>query len=89
MHTLIHYPFYTLGLIYIILLVARAVLSWFPIDPRSLVGTINRWLYALTEPYVSLFRRVIPPMGMLDVSYFVAVLVVWIFSDLVLTRIYI
>jgi YggT family protein len=89
MHTLIHYPFYTLGLIYIIILVARAVLSWFPIEPRSPVGTINHWLYALTEPYVSLFRRVIPPMGMLDVSYFVAVLVVWIFSDLVLTRIYI
>lgn len=89
MYTLIHYPLYTLALIYIIILVGRAVLSWFPVDPRSPVGSINHWLWRLTEPYVSLFRRVIPPLGMFDISYMVALLVVWLFADLVLTRIYV
>ena len=89
MSTLVHYPFYTLALIYIIILVARAVLSWFPLSPRGAMSSVNHWLWRLTEPYVSLFRRVIPPLGMFDVSYMVALLVVWLFGDLVLARIYV
>lgn len=89
MYTIVHYPFYTLALIYIIVLVGRALLSWFPIDPRSFMGVVNHWLWRLTEPYVSLFRRVIPPLGMFDISYMVAVLVVWLIADLALARIYV
>ena len=85
---LVHHPLYALGLIYVVVLVGRAVLSWFPIEPRSVAGKINHWLWVLTEPYVALFRRVVPPLGMIDVSYMLAVLVVWLVSDLLLVRVY-
>jgi len=40
------------------------------------MSTFTHWLYVLTEPYVAPFRRVIPPAGMFDISYMIAVLVV-------------
>ncbi len=52
---------------------ARAVLSWFP--PTSSSGglaTINRLLMDLTEPVLAPLRRVIPPVGMFDLSFMVA-----------------
>jgi YggT family protein len=59
--------------VYIVIMGARAVLSWFP--PRSSSGglaTINRLLMDLTEPLLAPLRRVIPPVGMLDLSFMVA-----------------
>ena len=51
----------------------RAVLSWFP--PTSSSGglaTINRLLMDLTEPVLAPLRRIIPPVGMFDLSFMVA-----------------
>lgn len=88
MYTLVHYPLYTLGLLYVVALVARAVFSFFPIEPRSALDTIYHWLWVITEPYVALFRRVIPPVGAFDISYMIAVLVVWVVSEELFTRIH-
>jgi YggT family protein len=74
--TYLQHPLYTLGCIYLIILFMRAVMSWFPTSGSSGLRTFNHWLYALTEPYVAPFRRVIPPAGMFDISYMIAVLVV-------------
>ncbi len=59
--------------VYIVILAARAIFSWFP--PGSSSGglaTINRLLMDLTEPVLAPLRRVIPPVGMFDVSFMVA-----------------
>ena len=59
--------------VYIVILAARAIFSWFP--PSSSAGglaTINRLLMDLTEPVLAPLRRVIPPVGMFDVSFMVA-----------------
>jgi YggT family protein len=80
----LHHPLYTLGLIYLLILVSRAVLSWFPIRPGSVMGTVNHWLCLLTEPVVAPFRKVIPPLGVFDISYMVALLVVWVVTEYVL-----
>ena len=59
--------------VYIVILAARAIFSWFP--PSSSSGglaTINRLLMDLTEPVLAPLRRVIPPVGMFDVSFMVA-----------------
>jgi YggT family protein len=58
--------------IYIILLIIRVLLSWFPtIDwmtqPFALLSQI-------TEPFLGFFRRFIPPLGMFDISSLVAIL---------------
>lgn len=55
------------------LIILYIILSWFPMG--GLVSDVRRVLGQLVEPYLSLFRRFIPPMGMLDISPIVAILV--------------
>lgn len=52
--------------IYTILLIVRIVGSWFPQLARY---RIMHLIYEVTEPYLGLFRRIIPPIGgVLDLS---------------------
>ena len=51
---------------------ARVILSWFPIDPGN---PIVRLLFDLTEPILAPFRRVLPRIGMIDLSPLAAILV--------------
>ena len=51
----------------------RVLLSWFPIDPRNPLVTL---LYDVTEPVLEPLRRVIPRMGMFDLSPLVALLLI-------------
>ena len=65
--------------VYIVVMMARAILSWIP--PSSAGGalaTINRVLMDLTEPLLAPLRRVIPPVGMFDLSFLVAVVALFI-----------
>ena len=70
----------TLILIYVVLIVIRVLMSWIPRMPYY------RWLNMLltfvtdvTDPYLNLFRRFIPPVrigpGALDLSPTVALIV--------------
>ena len=54
--------------VYIIVLLLRAVFSWFP-PPGGGAATIYRMLMDLTEPVLAPLRRVIPPAGMFDLSF--------------------
>ena len=49
---------------YLIVMFARIILSWFPIEPGSGLAQIYGFLYSITEPVLGPIRRVIPPMGM-------------------------
>jgi YggT family protein len=49
---------------YIIILFARIILSWFPIEPGGGMSTVYGFLYTLTEPVLGPIRRIIPPVGM-------------------------
>ena len=57
--------------IYLIIMVLRAVMSWFTPRPGTPLGTMYRVLVDLTEPVAAPLRRVIPPAGMFDVSFMV------------------
>ncbi len=53
------------------LLIATALLSWFPIDPR------NRWvrmLHAITDPILHPIRLLVPPIGGFSLDILIAVL---------------
>jgi YggT family protein len=54
-------------------LIGRAILSW--IDPRMEWG-ISRILADVTDPVIAPLRRVIPPLGMIDISFIVAILLI-------------
>jgi YggT family protein len=51
----------------------RVILTWFPVDPSN---PIIRILYEVTEPVLAPFRRVIPRIGMFDLSPIAAMLVI-------------
>jgi YggT family protein len=52
-------------------IIVRALLSWFSPDPRNMFVQL---IYYITEPVLSPFRRIIPPIGMIDVSALVVIL---------------
>ena len=54
------------------ILAARAVLSWFPMNPGSALAPIARILVDITEPVLAPLRRVIPQAGVIDLSFLVA-----------------
>jgi YggT family protein len=64
--------------IYVILLIARALLSWFPSEPGTTLFSIVRVLDRLTEPILRPIRRALPPLragGMaIDLSIIVAII---------------
>jgi YggT family protein len=49
---------------YMIVLVARIIMSWFPIEPGSGMASVYGFLHTLTEPVLAPLRRLIPPVGM-------------------------
>lgn len=57
--------------LYFILLLIRALMSWVNPDPYN---PIVRVINMLTEPVLAPFRRIIPPIGMFDISFIVAIL---------------
>jgi YggT family protein len=72
------HPLCLLGQLYVIILIARAILSWFPIRSDSPLIPLIRFLHAVTEPILVPLRRVIPPAGMFDLSFLVAFLIIQI-----------
>ncbi len=58
--------------IYIIVLIVRALFSWFP-PPSGGLATFYRILLDLTEPVLAPLRRVIPPVGAFDISFLVLI----------------
>jgi YggT family protein len=50
---------------------ARAILSWFNLDPRS---PLIQALASLTDPIIEPIRRIMPRLGMIDLSPLVAII---------------
>ena len=67
------------------LIVIWCVLSWFPMRPGGFVDDLRGALGMLVEPYLNLFRRFIPPLGGIDFSPIVAILVLTAIERLVFT----
>jgi YggT family protein len=73
------YVVYLALMIYTWVLVARALLSWFPQRPGAALYQVQGVLVAVTEPYLALFRRFLPsgrsgPIG-IDWSFLVGIVV--------------
>lgn len=70
--------------IYMVLIVIRAIASWFTMDPYN---PIYQFLIRITEPVLGYIRRVLPMRGsMMDFSPIVAILaIVFLQSFLVQT----
>ncbi|MCF2647946.1 MULTISPECIES: YggT family protein [Bacillaceae] len=53
-------------------LIIYILMSWIPSARETSIGV---FLAKVCEPYLEVFRRVIPPIGMLDISPIVAIFV--------------
>ena len=72
----------TIDLLFTVLylaIMARIILSWFRFDPYH---PLSVFLYRITEPILGFFRGIIPPVGMLDLSPIVAIIVLGIVQQL-------
>ena len=71
--------------VYILLIFAYIITSWFRLPYSTWLNRIQRFLYDVCEPYLRIFRRVIPPLGPIDLSPMVAIIVLWIASSIVVS----
>ncbi|HCV00277.1 MAG: hypothetical protein CL897_03130 [Dehalococcoidia bacterium] len=61
-------------------IVARALISWLPIDQSS---TVYQVLLRITEPVIDPIRRVLPSTGMMDLSPLAAILLLVVLQQLI------
>ena len=59
--------------VYVLLIFAYIITSWVKLPYSTWLNRIQRFLYDVCEPYLRLFRRILPPMGPLDISPIIAV----------------
>jgi len=69
---------YGLISIYILLIFVRIIFSWGMV---SYSNRIMRFLVNATEPLLGPLRRMIPPLGAMDISPIVAFLILWLFQQ--------
>ncbi len=54
--------------LFVIAIIARIILSFFPIAPGSGMSTVYGILYTITEPVLGPVRNLLPALGPLDLS---------------------
>jgi YggT family protein len=62
--------------VYSLMIVARIILGW----GMSHGNRLMRFLVRLTEPVLGPFRRIIPPLGMFDISSIIVLLILQLFQ---------
>jgi YggT family protein len=78
----------TLALVYLVLIFIRIIMSWIPRMPYNrYLSAALKFVSDVTDPYLNLFRRVLPPVrlgpGAFDLSPIVATFVLIIVSSIV------
>jgi YggT family protein len=71
--TAIGYLIYGALTVYLILIIARVVFSWGQVSYRN---RVMRFLVNITEPLLGPLRRMLPPLGWIDISPLVATLII-------------
>jgi len=61
--------------VYTLVIFAYIITSWLRLPYSPTLNRIQRFLYDVSEPYLRLFRRVLPPMGALDLSPMIGIIV--------------
>jgi YggT family protein len=61
------------------LIIIRALISWVSPDPRNPIVQI---IYSITEPVLAPFRRIIPPIGFIDISAIIVLVLIEVLRNL-------
>jgi YggT family protein len=65
-------------LVYGLIIFAYILTSWIRLPYSVWMSRIQNFLRDVCEPYLSLFRRILPPLGPLDLSPIVALFVLYL-----------
>ena len=75
------YLVYFINILFYVLwaaILGRVILSWINLSPDNPVVVL---IYGITEPILAPIRRVLPSMGMLDLSPMVALIVMMVIRE--------
>ena len=67
--------------VYTLVLFAYILTSWLRLPYSPWLNRIQRFLYDVSEPYLRLFRRILPSMGPLDLSPWLATIALWVLAS--------
>ena len=70
--------------VYTIVIFVYILSSWVRLPYSPTVNRIQRFLYDVCEPYIRVFRRILPSAGPLDFSPMVATIVLWVLATVVM-----
>jgi YggT family protein len=71
--------------VYTLVIFAYIITSWLRLPYSPWLNRIQRFLYDVSEPYLRLFRRLLPSMGALDLSPWIATIVLWVLAKALIT----
>ena len=54
--------------LYVVVIVVRIVLTWFPLDPDGGMATVAGFLFIITDPVLAPLRRALPPVRLGSVA---------------------
>jgi YggT family protein len=72
-------------LVLTIAIIVRALLSWFPnVDPRN---PLVEFIITITEPILAPIRSVMPRMGMFDLTPMIAIILLQVIREIILSNV--
>lgn len=64
--------------LFMVALVVRAILTWFPLDPDGGMAAVAGFLFMVTDPVLSPIRRALPPLRVgsvaIDMSFIIVII---------------
>jgi uncharacterized protein YggT (Ycf19 family) len=76
---------YVFAIVYTLVIFAYVITSWLRLPYSPWLNRIQRFLFDVSEPYLRIFRRLLPSMGPLDLSPWIATIVVWVLAKALIT----
>jgi YggT family protein len=79
---------HALYIVYLILILVRVLMSWIPRIPYNpVLRSVLEFVQQVTDPYLNLFRRILPPIGgggfAIDLSPILAILLLGVVGSVV------
>jgi uncharacterized protein YggT (Ycf19 family) len=71
------------AIVYSLVILLYIITSWLRLPYSPWLNRIQRFLYDVSEPYLRLFRRMLPSMGPLDLSPMIGLLVLGLLATVV------
>jgi YggT family protein len=71
--------------VYSLLILAYIITSWVRLPYSTWLNRIQRFLYDVCDPYLRLWRRILPTFGPLDLSPVVGVVFLYVLSRVIVS----